>query len=151
MANDNLDFYQSLRKQFKEWLETKAGKNHKYAEYLMFAPDLFHLLCKLTMEKEVSVADKAKLGAAIAYFVSPIDLIPEGIVGPVGYADDIALAAIVLNGIVNNTAPEVVQKHWAGDGDVLEVIKEILKVADEMLGTGLWEKVKNFFNGEDKK
>ena len=41
-----------------------------------------------------------------------MDLVPEAIVGPIGYVDDIALAAYVLNSIVNNASPEVVQRHW---------------------------------------
>ncbi len=108
----------------------------------MFAPDLFHLLCKLSFDKELPAKEKAKLAAAIAYFVSPIDIIPEVLTGPAGYVDDIALAAYVLNSIVNNTRPDIVQKHWVGEGDVLVVIKQILNVADKMVGSGLWEKIK---------
>lgn len=140
--NKNIDFYQQLRMKIRRWLESKEGGNNKWAEYLMFAPDLFHLLCKLSLDPEVSTNEKAKLAAAIAYFVSPIDLIPEAIIGPIGYADDIALAAYVLNSIVNSTSEDIVIKHWAGDGDVLKVIQQILKVADEMIGSGLWRKVK---------
>ena len=46
MANRNDDFYQNLRKRIREWLEGK-GKGAKYADYLLFAPDLFHLLSTL--------------------------------------------------------------------------------------------------------
>jgi len=142
MVSQKTDFYQDLRLKFRDWLNSKAGKNHKYAEYLMWTPDLFHLLIKLSLDKEVPVEGKAKLAGAIAYFVSPIDLVPEAIVGPIGYVDDIALAAYVLNSIINNANPEVVKKHWAGDGDVLDIIQQIIKVADEMLGSGLWKKLK---------
>jgi uncharacterized membrane protein YkvA (DUF1232 family) len=143
MVEQKLDYYQQLRRKFKIWLQSDDGKSNKWSEYLMFAPDLFHLLCKLTLDSAVPVKEKAKLAAAIAYFVSPIDLLPEAIVGPVGYVDDIALAAYVLNNIVKKTDLEVVRKHWAGDEDVLEVIKNILEVADEMVGSGLWKKLIN--------
>jgi uncharacterized membrane protein YkvA (DUF1232 family) len=141
MADQDYDFYQNLRLKLKNWMQSDAGKKHKYAEHLMLAPDLFHLMCKLSIDPDVAVKDKAKLAGAIAYFVSPIDLIPEGLVGPIGYADDVALAAYVLNGIVNNTDPAVVRKHWAGDADVLASVQNILKVADEMVGSGLWKKL----------
>lgn len=134
------DFYQDLRRKIRDWLE-QGGKNTKWAEYIMAVPDFFHLLCKLTIDKDVPVREKAKLAAAIAYFVSPIDLIPEAIAGPAGYADDVALAAYVLNSIVNSN-PEVVKRHWAGERDVLELIQEILRVADEMVGSGLWTRLK---------
>ena len=145
MSIDNNDFYQLLRVKIKDWLKSEDGSTNKWAEYIMLAPDLFHLLCKLTVDKEVFVSDKAKLAGAIAYFVSPLDIIPEGLLGPAGYVDDIALAAYVLNSIINNTSPEVVRKHWAGEGDVLEVVKSILKYADQMVGSGLWSKIKKMF------
>ena len=99
---EELDFYQTLRRKIQEW-ETKEGANHKWAEYILLAPDLFHLLCKLAIDKEVPTKDKAMLAGALAYFVSPIDLIPEAILGPAGYVDDIALAAFVLNSIITNS------------------------------------------------
>lgn len=137
-----MDFYQNLRVKIKKWLDSKGGANNKWAEYILLAPDIFHLLYKLTLDKDVYVADKAKLAAAIAYFISPVDLIPEALLGPAGYVDDLALAAYVLNRIINNTDPEVVRRNWAGDGDVLEVIQSILRVADKMVGSGLWKKLK---------
>ena len=91
MEHQEKDFYQHLRSKIKTWIKTGEGKKYKWAEYIMFAPDLFHLLCKLSLDKDVPVKEKAKLVAAIAYFVSPIDLIPEMITGPVGYIDDIAI------------------------------------------------------------
>jgi uncharacterized membrane protein YkvA (DUF1232 family) len=143
MADQDTGYYHELRKKFKSWIQTDEGKDHKWSEYLLAAPDLFHLLCKLSIDKDVPVKEKAKLAGVIAYFVSPIDLVPEAIVGPIGYIDDIALAAYVLNQIVNNTDPEIIKRHWAGEGDVLELIQRILGKADEMIGSGLWAKLKN--------
>jgi uncharacterized membrane protein YkvA (DUF1232 family) len=143
MADQDTGYYQELRKKFKSWIQTKEGRDHKWSEYLLAAPDLFHLLCKLSIDKDVPVKEKAKLAGVIAYFVSPIDLVPEAIVGPIGYIDDISLAAYVLNQVVNNTDPEVIKRHWAGEGDVLALIQRILERADEMVGSGLWAKLKN--------
>jgi len=136
------DFYQELRVKMREWLRTEEGKNSRWAEYLMLAPDLFHLLCKLMLEREVWIKDKAKVAAALAYFMSGIDFIPEVFLGPVGFVDDIALAAYVLNSIVSNTDAEVLRRHWAGEEDILEVVKRILQVADQMVGSGLWKRIK---------
>ena len=69
----------------------------------------------LSSTKAKTVTGKQKVGAAIAYFISPVDLIPEGLVGPAGYIDDVALAAYVLNSILNSVGPEVLEDHWAGD------------------------------------
>ena len=140
------DFYRKFRKNIHEWIKSDNGKVHKFADILMFGPDLFHLLCKLSIDENVPVSHKIKLGAAIAYFISPVDVIPEAIVGPIGYVDDIAVAALVLNNLINDTEPEMVRKHWAGDEDVLKVIQQILDVANNMVGAGLWKVLKGKFS-----
>ncbi len=139
------DFYLHLREKITGWLQGDNGEN-KWAPYIMLVPDMFHLLCKLVVDPKVSSKDKTKLAAVIVYFISPIDLVPEGIVGPMGYLDDIALTAYALNAIINNTAPEIIQKHWAGQDNILEVIRNVLATADEMLGSGLWDNLKTYFN-----
>jgi len=142
MQQKEVDFYVKLRHKIKQWLDSKSGKSNQWARYLIWAPDLFHLLWKLSLDENVPKKEKVKLVAALAYFISPIDLIPEAIFGPVAFTDDIALTAYVLNGLVNNISPDIVRKHWAGEEDVLEVIKKILMVADKMIGKGLWNKLK---------
>ncbi|MBA3066419.1 DUF1232 domain-containing protein [bacterium] len=141
-AKDDSDFYQILRSKIRKWAASKKGKNNKWVEFILLAPDLFHLLCKLVIDDDVSLEDKVKLALVIVYFVSPLDLIPEGILGPMAYVDDIALSVYVLNRILNNTSPEVLRRHWVGEEDILTVIKQILKVADQMVGSGLWSKLK---------
>jgi len=145
MSKQNQDFYQYLRQRIRDWARSKEGHENKWLEYLLFAPDLFHLLWKLSLDNRISSGDKTKLLIVIAYFISPIDLFPEAVFGPFGFIDDIALAAYALNQIVNNCSEEVLREHWSGDEDVLDVIQRILLVADEMLGSGLWRKIKRRF------
>ncbi len=141
MNSQQVDFYQTLRVEIRDWLKTEDGATNKWAEYLMFAPDLFHLLCRLSVDQDVPILEKVKLAAAIAYFVSPIDLIPGLVFGPMGYVDDIALAAYVLNSIIKSSGPDVARRHWAGDGDVLEVVTATLEFATRMLGGGFLKKI----------
>jgi uncharacterized membrane protein YkvA (DUF1232 family) len=135
------DFYQSMRRKIRAWLDDK-GKTYAYADVLLVGPDLLHLLCKLAADRRVPAAQKAALACAIAYFVSPLDLIPEGLVGPIGYIDDIALAAYVLHRFVNAGHGKIAEEHWAGDGNLLHVLQHIIEVADAAVGTGLWKRIK---------
>ncbi|MEE4260535.1 MAG: DUF1232 domain-containing protein [Bacteroidales bacterium] len=136
------DFYGKLRTRIVNWLETETGRKNKWADYLLLVPDFFYLLIKLATDEGVPSHEKAKLILAIAYFISPIDILPEAFLGPLGYLDDLALSAYVLNGIVNKVSPEIVQKYWAGEGDALLLIKGVLAKADDMIGSGLWRKLK---------
>ncbi|MFC1729357.1 YkvA family protein [candidate division KSB1 bacterium] len=144
MIGKEEDFYHKIRVKMREWLASSEGSASEWAEYLMLAPDLFHLMWKLSADPGVPASEKAKLAIAIAYFISPVDLIPEVIFGPLGFTDDIVLTAYVLNGIVNKTDPELVRKYWAGDEDVLIVIKNILSVADRMVGSGIFSNLKKY-------
>jgi uncharacterized membrane protein YkvA (DUF1232 family) len=138
------DFYQTLRVRIADWLRSK-GKGFEHAQILLLAPDLFHLLTRLLLDRRIPAAEKATLGAALAYFVSPIDLLPEALLGPAGYVDDVALAAFVLSRLINAGHGAVAKELWAGDEDLLESIRRILEVADEMVGSGLWQRLKGYF------
>jgi uncharacterized membrane protein YkvA (DUF1232 family) len=134
-------FYRRLRRRFVNWSRTKTGRENRWAEYLLAAPDLFHLLCALSVDRAVPAKLKARLFLVIAYFISPLDFLPEALLGPIGYVDDVALAAFVLNQLVNRGNAALVRKHWAGDGDALELIQKIASLADEMVGAGLWKRL----------
>jgi uncharacterized membrane protein YkvA (DUF1232 family) len=135
------DFYRQLRDRVKAWSRTPQGRENKWASLVLVVPDVFHLLCKLMLRKDVPPRYKAKLGVLIVYFVLPLDFIPEAIVGPLGYLDDLALSAWALNDLVNHTCTDIVTEEWAGEGDILEIIRHILDVADEMVGPSMWARL----------
>ena len=147
---DHYDFYQRLRTGIRTRPKRQNGLSGKGTEYFLFAPDLFHLLCKLSIDPEVPAKIKLKLAGAIAYFATPFDLMPEAFMGFAGFADDIALAAYVLNSMLNTCSPNIVKRHWAGDHDILKLIQGIMKWIDSkgrsgILGKGVWTKVRRMF------
>jgi uncharacterized membrane protein YkvA (DUF1232 family) len=136
------DLYVNFRARVHKWIAGK-GRTSPWAEFVLAAPDFLHLLCKLAIDSDVPTKERAKLAAALAYFILPTDLIPEIIAGPAGYVDDVALSAYVISVLVNTVDPAVIKRHWAGDGDVLELIQKVLKMANKMVGTGLWARLKS--------
>lgn len=143
MDTTHQDFYRSLRQKITGFMRTPDGHAHPWAKYLMAAPDLFYLLFQLVKDPRVAVADKAKLLLAITYFISPFDFIPEMILGPGAYVDDVAFAAAALSGLIHGTQRSVIEEHWPGDQDALGVIESILNSAQQMLGTGTWAKIRS--------
>ena len=128
------DYYQRLRRRMRRWLASPQGQTAHWAAFLLFAPDLFHLVVRLALDPQVTLANRARLAATAAYFMSPLDLIPELIVGPIGLLDDIALVAYVLHRLINTSDRAIVERHWAGDTDLLTLLKEILSSTNAMLG-----------------
>ncbi len=138
------DFYKRLRARVRCWFEA-GGRSAPWAEYVLLAPDLFHVMCRLMLDEQVPRAQKLRLAAAVAYFISPVDLLPEALLGPVGLLDDVVLAAYVLHQVVNHTDEAVLRRHWGGEQDVLRLVQDILKMADRILGERLWKRLRQAF------
>ena len=88
-------------------------------DLLRALPDLGRLLVRLVRDPTLPRAAKIALGAAIVYLASPIDLIPD-FIPFVGYLDDLLLAALVVDGIVNWVDRGLLLKYWPGTPDSLE-------------------------------
>lgn len=146
MDTKQKDFYQKLRVQIKNWAKSKAGENEKWSDLILLAPDLFHLLTRLALDSEVPVSSKLKIGAAIAYFITPLDFIPELVFGPIGYLDDIVVTAMILDQFINHVNPQLLSKHWAGEKDILMVIRNIVVNVNQIVGTGIWRKIRKRFS-----
>lgn len=87
------------------------------------------LVWRLFTDERVSVPVKAIPVLTILYILSPVDLVPELVTGPVGGVDDLAALLLGLNLFVELSPPEVVREHlrqlsaqvgWGADEDVVE-------------------------------
>lgn len=136
------DFYQKLRERVHQWAEGRNLATHKSASLVLAAPDFFHLCCKLLADQRTPTKAKITLGVVVAYFISPFDLMPEAIFGPLGYIDDVALAALALQKLVDSVGEDVIREHWAGDEDALELMRSIVATIDEKLGRRLAGKIR---------
>ena len=95
------------------------------ADLLLLLPDLTVLLLRLLRDDRVPLAHKAVAVAGVAYVLSPLDLVPSLLLGPVGLVDDLMIVAACLSGILNRVHPDVVRSHWSGQGDALEAIERV--------------------------
>lgn len=130
---EQMDFYNKLRAKLVHFLESKKGKQHKFTNYLLFAPDLFHLLVKTMMDASVDKKSKALIGGGIAYFMLPVDLMPEGLIGFGGFMDDIVIATLIINTLINKLGPEVLEKYWSGDEQLLNVLQKVSETSDQIV------------------
>ena len=147
MSHERADrFYDRLRQRIHTYVENKGAALEKSADYLMLVPDVFILLWRLVNDGRVSGKNKVLLGSGIAYFIFPFDIIPEAIVGPIGYLDDLVFAAYVLNRMLVDTDISILREHWAGEGDVLDSIRRVLGAADNLVDTKVVDKLKKMMN-----
>jgi uncharacterized membrane protein YkvA (DUF1232 family) len=98
-----------------------AGRRSAARELATLIPNLVVLFRGLLGDHRVPWQAKAWIAVAIAWVVSPIDLIPEflPIVGPL---DDAIVAALVLRYVMKHADPDVLTEHWRGDPTTLRRI-----------------------------
>ena len=106
-------------------------------DLLLFLPDLVVLLVRLTRDERVPRGAKFIAVLGIGYTLSPLDLMPEIIFGPLGFLDDVVVAAAAVSRIVNHVHPDLVRAHWPGADDVLDVVKRVLGWSERAVGKTL--------------
>lgn len=127
-----LDFYERLRKSITTYFQKKGMT--KVTSYLLFAPDIFHLMVKSLGDSRIDFKSKALLASGIAYFIAPVDFLPELLTGPGGFVDDLLIATFVLNLLVNRLTPSVIEDHWAGDDELMGTLKRLTATGESILG-----------------
>lgn len=138
-----LSFYNRLRERIARTLEQRAGKlGGRAAEALLLVPDVFFLLLRLSLDKEVPKATRATLASTLAYFVLPIDLMPEALLGPVGYLDDLVLALTALSQAFGKELEPYAEKYWSGAQPLRTVIGDITHAASSLLGNNTYERLR---------
>ena len=96
------DFYDTMI----ENLETYSGE---YESFIDYGPKLFRVLCDL-LNCDIDKSLKLPICGAIAYYVTPDDVIPENIYGPYGYIDDIYLSCHVLKLVASRHGYEIIRE-----------------------------------------
>ncbi|HYR28790.1 MAG TPA: hypothetical protein VEU30_10015, partial [Thermoanaerobaculia bacterium] len=71
-------FYDKVRENIRNYLEKKGSLAGKSGEYLLLVPDMFMLLWRLINDPRVNAKNKVLLGSGLAYYLFPLDIMPEG-------------------------------------------------------------------------
>src|SRR5262245_3051547 len=93
---------------------------------LLLLPRLVRMIASLLADGDVPVAAKIALAAVAVYLASPVDLIPD-FVPLVGILDDLLLAAIVVDGLLNHLDRAFVLKYWPGDVASLDAVGSVAR------------------------
>lgn len=112
-------------------LERKQARGFLHnAIYLI--PNFLKLLFRLFKDSRVPTAEKVFLIGAIAYVISPIDLIPD-VIPFIGEVDDLYLVALTILRLINRTPVDVVREHWDGGGDIARIVGRMAQAASFIL------------------
>lgn len=122
------DFYSKL----KSDIEAYEGR---YDDFIYLTPEWYKLMTNLLDDSRLPHRLKPMVSCAIAYFIIPADVISEEIHGPYGYIDDIFFCAFVADEIRKNSQKShILVENWEGEGDILDLIKEVLDNEKKLIG-----------------
>ena len=95
-------------------------------DLLLALPRLGRMLISLVADRDVPTAAKVVLAAMAVYLVSPIDLIPD-FIPFLGYLDDVILAAVVVDGVLNFIERPLLLRYWPGTPASLERVAAVAR------------------------
>lgn len=115
--------------------DTGAGTG--FRDVVLLLPDLTVLLTRLMRDKRVPIRSKLIAVAGVGYVLSPVDLLPALLLGPIGWADDLLVVAAALSRILNDVHHDVVRSHWSGKGDALDAIQRAANWSNGIVSGGV--------------
>src|SRR5689334_1897348 len=92
----------------------RRGAKRTVLHYIRQLPNFLRLLFGLITDPRVAMVDKLLVFGAIAYIVTPIDLIPD-FIPFIGEVDDVYLLVIALQRLISNAGRLVLLDHWGGE------------------------------------
>lgn len=141
-----------LRDGILNWAKEHGGEFARdITEMVLVVPDLVLLLIKLMKDERIPVDLKVKIALAVAYVVSPIDLIPEALGNVLGYVDDTLAMTVLITNLVEEIPNEIIYDNWNGRPDILELILKGKDLLVKMLPVNITEKIGSLFNVSKKK
>jgi uncharacterized membrane protein YkvA (DUF1232 family) len=104
-------------------VRSEPGTPSGWRDVLLLLPDLTVLLARLLRDERVPNGGKLVALLGLGYALSPIDLLPSLLFGPIGLVDDLLVVTAALSRLLNRVHPDVLRGAWPGQGDALEAIQ----------------------------
>jgi uncharacterized membrane protein YkvA (DUF1232 family) len=109
---------------------TPEGATGSIFQRLLLPAHVAELVWGVVGDPRVPRRAKLALMGGALYMFSPIDLLPELILGKIGYLDDAFVAIRSLRVLLADTPESIVRDHWAGSRGDLAVLRATLIKAD---------------------
>lgn len=122
--------YDTLRERI---VRRVPGEGSGPRDVLLLLPDLTVLLVRLMRDRRVPRLPKLVALLGVGYVLSPIDLMPALLLGPLGLVDDLLVVSAALSRLLNHVHPDVVRSAWPGQGDALEAIQRVTDWSEGLL------------------
>jgi uncharacterized membrane protein YkvA (DUF1232 family) len=104
-----------------------------HSDIILLMPNLFDTLSNLLDDGRVHNEVRKKICQAIAYFITPFDVMPEEVYGIEGYIDQCYVALYVLNDLQSMLPDYILSEAWEGEGMFKEIVSLLPGLEKQML------------------
>lgn len=137
-----LGVYDRIRARVLSYVERRGSRlGRRLAETLLVVPDVLLLLIRLVLDPSVPRETRAVVGGGLAYFLLPLDVVPELLVGPPGYLEDLLVASTVLAFAFGDDLERYAERYWSGSDHLRRVLGDIADSTSRLLGTDIERRV----------
>lgn len=102
-------------------------------DLVLLIPDFVVLLARLARDPQVPTGLKWVAGSTLAYVASPLDLLPEILLGPIGAIDDLIAISWGVSFLVNRLHPDLIRQHWPGSDDAIDAIERVTEWTERQI------------------
>jgi len=136
------------------WFEGKlrneiATYHGRFADQIWLLPDIFRMLTNLLDDGRVNSESRRKICIALAYFITPFEVIPKAIHGPEGYLDQVYLCLKTIENLKEGISEMILDSAWDGEGEILEIISQELPFITENIGSEGIEQINRYLGLRD--
>lgn len=96
-----------------------------FKQVIMLVPNLLKLAYRLLRDHRIPAIEKIIFILMIGYVLFPLDLVPD-LVPLAGQVDDVLLAALGLQRLLNAAGFEVASQNWEGSPVLLQLVYRVL-------------------------
>ena len=147
MGSTKYRLYNEIRQRLLDFVKgVSGGTIRNLCEFCLIAPDAFILMCRVVLDPRIDKHLRIKTGIIITYISTPLDLLPEGVIGTSGYIEDFILALFALRKVIEEVDPGILAELWSGDNDSLDTMHDLADIAQHILGSGLVIRLEGWFS-----
>jgi uncharacterized membrane protein YkvA (DUF1232 family) len=128
-----------------EWIRERVGKagavvggqlGARVTAWAMAGPDLALLAGRVLGDGRVPFRMRGEIVAGALYVLSPVDIVPESLFGPIGLIDDATVLSRMLDTLLNRVPAQVVEEHWPGERAELDRLRDLAKTGRKLFSLG---------------
>jgi len=136
-------FEAELRAEVKDFLQKHDHKLDKdRGKFLQLLPDFYRLLQKLANDKKIDSRIAAFCQDMVDYIESPVDILPEAVLGTIGYFDDLVVSIFALDSVQNWFGDaKILKSYWEGEENIVQIIEAGIEQIDNFVPMDIFHKI----------